>query len=121
MDRREKTEARLKRKKRIRKKVTGTALRPRLCVYKSLKNMYAQLVDDSAGRVITGVSTLTGEVKGGVTYGGNTGSAKKVGEAMARKALSLGIKEIIFDRNGFKYHGRVKALAEGAREGGLIF
>ena len=121
MDRRDKTEARLKRKKRIRKKLAGTALRPRLCVYKSLKNMYAQLVDDSTGRVITGVSTLTGEVKGAITYGGNAGSAKKVGETMARKALSLGIKEILFDRNGFKYHGRVKALAEGAREGGLIF
>jgi len=121
MQRREKTEARLKRKKRIRKKLAGTALRPRLCVYKSLKNMYAQLVDDSTGKVITGVSTLTGEVKGGITYGGNAGSAKRVGEAMARKALGLGIKEILFDRNGFKYHGRVKALAEGAREGGLIF
>ena len=121
MERSEKTEGRLRRKKRIRKKLSGTAERPRLCVYKSLRNMYAQLVDDSTGRVITGVSTLTGEVKAGVTYGGNAGSAKKVGEAMAKKALSLGIKEILFDRNGFKYHGRVRALAEGAREGGLIF
>ena len=121
MDRRVKTEARLKRKKRIRKKLAGSAERPRLCIYKSLKNMYAQLVDDSTGKVITGVSTLTGEVKGGIGYGGNAGSAKKVGEAMAKKALGMGIKEILFDRNGFKYHGRVKALAEGAREGGLIF
>ncbi|OPY69020.1 MAG: 50S ribosomal protein L18 [Syntrophorhabdaceae bacterium PtaU1.Bin034] len=121
MDRREKIEARLKRKKRIRKKISGTAERPRLCVYKSLQNMYAQLVDDAAGKVITGVSTLSTEVKADVKYGGNTAGAKKVGEAIAKKALSLGIKEILFDRNGFKYHGRVKALADGAREAGLIF
>ncbi len=121
MDRREKIAARLKRKKRIRKKISGTAERPRLCVFKSLKNMYAQIVDDATGKVVTGVSTLTGEVKGEVKYGGNAGSAKKVGETIAKKALGMGIKEVVFDRNGFKYHGRVKALAEGAREGGLIF
>jgi large subunit ribosomal protein L18 len=121
MDRKEKISARLKRKKRIRKKISGTAGRPRLCVFKSLQNMYAQIVDDGSGRVITGVSTLTAEVKSEVKYGGNAASAKKVGEAIAKKAIDLGIKEIIFDRNGFKYHGRVKALAEGAREGGLIF
>jgi large subunit ribosomal protein L18 len=121
MDRKEKIEARLKRKKRVRKKIGGTALRPRLCVYKSLKHIYAQLVDDGSGRVITGVSTLTADLKGGAGYGGNAGAAKKVGEAMAKKALALGIREILFDRNGFKYHGRIKALADGAREGGLIF
>jgi large subunit ribosomal protein L18 len=121
MDSREKIESRLRRKKRIRKKISGTAARPRLCVFKSLKNMYAQIVDDATGKVITGVSTLTGDVKGGIKYGGNVAGAKKVGETIAKKALGLGIKEIIFDRNGFKYHGRVKALAEGAREGGLIF
>jgi large subunit ribosomal protein L18 len=121
MDRKEKIEARLKRKKRIRKKVTGTAGRPRLCVFKSLKNTYVQIVDDASGKVITGVSTLSADVLGGIKYGGNAGSARKVGEAIAKKALGLGIKEIVFDRNGFKYHGRVKALADGAREGGLIF
>ena len=121
MDTREKMESRLRRKKRIRKKISGSTVKPRLCVFKSLKNMYAQIIDDSRGRVVIGVSTLTGEVKGGIKYGGNVGSAKKVGEAIAKKALDLGIKEIVFDRNGFKYHGRVKALAEGAREGGLIF
>jgi large subunit ribosomal protein L18 len=121
MDRKDKISARLKRKKRIRKKVSGTAQRPRLCVFKSLANMYAQIVDDASGKVITGVSTLTADVKGEVKYGGNAGSAKKVGTAIAKKAAGLGIKEVIFDRNGFKYHGRVKALAEGAREGGLIF
>jgi large subunit ribosomal protein L18 len=121
MDRKEKTEARLKRKKRIRKKVSGTANRPRLCIFRSLRNIYAQLVDDSTGKVITGVSTLTAEVKSDMKYGGNAESAKKIGEVIAKKALDLGIKEILFDRNGFKYHGRVKALAEGAREAGLIF
>jgi large subunit ribosomal protein L18 len=121
MDSREKLESRLRRKKRIRKKISGTAEKPRLCVFKSLKNMYAQIVDDATGKVVTGVSTLTTEVKGGIKYGGNAASAKKVGETIAKKALDLGIKEIVFDRNGFKYHGRVKALAEGAREGGLIF
>jgi large subunit ribosomal protein L18 len=121
MDRKEKIESRLRRKKRIRKKIAGTAERPRLCVFKSLKNMYAQLIDDSTGKVITGVSTLTTEVSGEIKYGGNVGSAKKVGASIAKKALDLGIKEILFDRNGFKYHGRVKALAEGAREAGLIF
>lgn len=121
MDSREKIAARLKRKKRIRKKISGTAARPRLCVFKSLKNMYAQLVDDESGKVLTGVSTLTGDLKAELKYGGNVGSAKKVGETIAKKALAMGIKEILFDRNGFKYHGRVKALADGAREGGLIF
>ncbi len=121
MDRKEKIASRLRRKKRIRKKITGTAARPRLCVFKSLKNMYAQIVDDATGKVITGVSTLSPDLKGSVTYGGNAGSAKKVGESIAKKAIDMGIKEIVFDRNGFKYHGRVKALAEGAREGGLIF
>jgi large subunit ribosomal protein L18 len=121
MERRDKIEARLKRKKRVRKKISGTAARPRLCVFKSLRHMYAQLVDDGTGKVITGVSTLSAEVKGGIKHGGNAGSAKAVGAAMAKKAQALGIKEVLFDRSGFKYHGRVKALADGAREGGLIF
>ncbi len=121
MDSKGKIAARLKRKKRIRKKISGTAARPRLCVFKSLKNMYAQLVDDESGKVLTGVSTLTADLKTELKYGGNVGSAKKVGETIAKKALTMGIKEILFDRNGFKYHGRVKALADGAREGGLIF
>jgi large subunit ribosomal protein L18 len=121
MDTKVKAEARLKRKKRIRKKISGTSERPRLCVFKSLKNMYAQLVDDHNAKVLTGVSTLTAGVKGAVKFGGNAEGAKKVGQTIAKKAVDMGIKEIIFDRNGFKYHGRVKALAEGAREGGLIF
>jgi len=121
MDRKQKIESRLKRKKRIRKKLSGSDVRPRLCVYKSLQNIYAQLVDDTAGKVLTGVSTLNSDVKGEIKYGGNIEGAKKVGDAIAKKAIGLGIKEVLFDRNGFKYHGRIKALADGAREAGLIF
>ena len=121
MDRREKIEARLRRKKRIRKKLTGSTERPRLCVYKSLKNMYAQLVDDASGKVLTGFSTLNKEVRGEIKYGGNVESAKKVGEYVGKRAVALGITHVLFDRNGFRYHGRVKALADGAREAGLIF
>jgi large subunit ribosomal protein L18 len=121
MDRREKVEARERRKKRIRKKINGTKDKPRLCVYKSLKEIYAQLVDDSADKVITGASSLSKELKAELKYGGNVSAAKKVGEYIGAKAKGLGIEQIVFDRNGFKYHGRVKALAEGAREAGLIF
>lgn len=121
MDRREKVEAREKRKRRIRKKIFGTKDKPRLCVYKSLKEIYAQLIDDSEGKVITGVSTLSKEIKSEVKYGGNVGAAKKVGEQIGKKASGLGVKHVVFDRNGFKYHGRIKALADGAREAGLLF
>jgi large subunit ribosomal protein L18 len=121
MDRKVKVEARDRRKRRIRKKIFGTKDKPRLCIYKSLKEMYAQLIDDSEGRVITGISTLTKELKTEVKYGGNVNAAKKVGEYIGKKASGLGITHVVFDRNGFKYHGRVKALADGAREAGLIF
>jgi large subunit ribosomal protein L18 len=121
MDTRAKEASRQRRKKRIRKRVSGTGERPRLCIYKSLQNIYAQLVDDGAGKVLTGASSLTAEVKGDIKYGGNKDSAKKVGEYIGKKALGMGITSVVFDRNGFKYHGRVKALADGAREAGLIF
>ena len=121
MDRKEKIEARLRRKRRIRKKLAGSTKRPRLCVYKGLKNIYAQLIDDSSGKVIMGVSTLTREIRSETKYGGNVESAKKVGSYLGKKAVTLGITEVLFDRNGFKYHGRVKALADSAREAGLIF
>lgn len=121
MDRKEKAVSRLKRKKRIRKKISGTVERPRLCVYKSLKNIYAQLIDDTSQKVLTGASSLTKELAGDIKYGGNIESAKKVGQFIGRKALDMGIQEVLFDRNGFKYHGRVKALADGAREAGLVF
>ncbi len=121
MDRKEKVQRRLRRHKRIRKKIMGTAERPRLCVYKSLKHIYAQLIDDEAQRVITGVSTLTPKIRELIKNGGNKEAAKLVGKMIAEKALSLGIKKVVFDRNGFKYHGRIKALADSAREAGLIF
>ena len=121
MNRREKVEARDKRKKRIRKKVFGTKDRPRLCIYKSLKEIYAQVINDTDGNVITGVSTLNKEIKAEVKYGGNVKAAKKVGEKIGKIASGLGIAHVVFDRNGFKYHGRIKALADGAREAGLIF
>ena len=121
MQRKEKTEARLKRKKRIRKKVEGSQDKPRLCVYKSLSHIYAQLIDDLQGKVMTGVSTLSDEIKKEIKYGGNIEAAKKVGQSVGKKAVDMGITKVVFDRNGFKYHGRVKALAEAAREAGLIF
>lgn len=121
MDRREKELRRLRRKKRIRKKVKGTKERPRLCVYKSLRHIYAQLIDDENGRVITGASSLSKEIRHEIKYGGNVEAAKKVGLLIAKKALEMGIKECVFDRNGFKYHGRIKALADMAREAGLRF
>ena len=121
MERREKEEKRLKRHRRIRKKIFGTGVRPRLCVYKSLKHIYAQLIDDESQRVITGVSTLTPGVRENIKNGGNKEAAKLVGKMIAGKALALGIKKVVFDRNGFKYHGRIKALADSAREAGLTF
>lgn len=121
MDRKEKVERRLRRHKRIRKKIFGTAERPRLCVYKSLKHIYAQLIDDESHRVITGVSTLTPSIRQLTTKGGNKEAAKLVGKAIAERALAMGIKKVVFDRNGFKYHGRIKALADSAREAGLSF
>ncbi len=121
MDRRRKVEARSRRKKRIRKKISGVATKPRLCVYKSLKEIYVQLIDDSANKVMTGASTLSKEVKADLKYGGNVEAAKKVGQYIGRKAKEMGVEHVVFDRNGFKYHGRIAAVAEGAREAGLIF
>ncbi len=117
-----KLEARLRRKKRIRKKISGTPERPRLVVFRSAKHVYAQLVDDLNQRTITGVSTLTPWVRerlDGVQ--GKVEKARIVGKAIAEKAKELGITKVVFDRAGYRYHGRVKALAEGAREGGLEF
>ena len=114
--------ARQRRKKHIRRIVTGTSDRPRLVVYRSAKHIYAQLVDDYSGQVLTGISSLSpavktelGELEGKVTVG------KAVGKAIAALAKDKGIKQVVFDRNGFLYHGRVRAVADGAREGGLEF
>ena len=110
--------ARKKRHVRVRAKISGTAARPRLCVYRSNANIYAQVIDDVAGKTIVSASSLEKDFEG---IGSNKEAAKKVGQAVARKALAAGIEEVVFDRGGYLYHGRVKELAEGAREGGLKF
>ena len=110
-----KKERRIKIKHRIRKKVNGTASRPRLSVFRSNKAIYAQVVNDLEGK------TLAAAASKGITEGNKTEVAKKVGLAIAEKCLAAGITEVVFDRNGYLYHGRVQALAEGAREGGLKF
>ena len=109
--------ARLKRHRRIRNKVVGTAQRPRLNVFRSLNNIYAQIIDDEKGVTLVSASSL--ELKG--EYGGNKEAANKVGKLVAEKAKAAGIDTVIFDRGGYIYHGRVAELAAGAREGGLEF
>lgn len=113
--------ARLKRKKRIRKNITGTGERPRLSIFRSDKHIYAQIVDDVQGVTLVTTSTLSSEYKEGEKPAGKVGAAKRVGELIARKALKKGIAKVVFDRNGFIYHGRVQALADAAREAGLDF
>ncbi|MCD5402072.1 50S ribosomal protein L18 [candidate division NPL-UPA2 bacterium] len=113
--------ARDRKHKRARKKIFGTAARPRLNVFRSPRNIYAQLVDDEAGRTTLAISSLSPELREIVRYGGNVEAAKLVGKALAEKCQEKGIKQVVFDRGGYLYHGRVKALAEGAREGGLKF
>jgi large subunit ribosomal protein L18 len=111
-----------RRRKRVRKKVVGTSQRPRLCVYKSLRHTYAQLVDDRAGRTISGVSSLSPQLRDQIQKENNkSAKSRKVGLFLAVKAKELGITKVVFDRNKYPYHGRVKSLAEGAREGGLEF
>ncbi len=113
--------ARLKRKVRVRKKIAGTADRPRLNVFRSSSHIYAQLIDDTTGVTLAAASTLQEEVRDGLKHCGNAEAAKKVGAAIAKKALAKKITAVVFDRSGFLYHGRVKALAEAARENGLSF
>lgn len=114
-------EARIRRQFRSRKKITGTADRPRLSVFRSANHIYAQLIDDVSGTTIAAASTLSPELKGMLTYGGNIESAQKVGELIAKKAKEKGVEHVVFDRGGNLYHGRVQALAESAREAGLDF
>lgn len=113
--------ARNKRKVRVRRKVRGVPERPRLCVFRSAKHIYAQIIEDTTGQTLVAASTLNGEVADGVKFTGNIEAAKAVGQALAKKALEKNVQQVVFDRNGFLYHGRVKALAEGAREAGLSF
>lgn len=105
----------------VRKKVKGTAERPRMAVYRSLQHIYAQIVDDVNGITIVAASTLDNALKGEANYGGNIEAAKAVGNLIAKKAADKGITKVVFDRGGNVYHGRIAALAEAAREGGLEF
>ena len=117
-----KTFRRLRKKKRIHKIVSGTSERPRLAVFRSARNIYAQLIDDVANRTLAGVSTLTPDLNGQVSKAkGKVDAAKLVGKAIADKAKALKVETVVFDRGGYLYHGRVKAIAEGARENGLKF
>ena len=110
-----------RRHERIRKRVSGTTERPRLCVYRSLNNVYAQIVDDTKGATLIAASTLEKDLKAEKGHKGNMEAAKKVGVLLAKKATAAGIKQVVFDRSGYRYHGSIKALAEGSREGGLEF
>lgn len=112
---------RVKRKKRIRKKIFGTEEKPRLTIYKSLNYIYAQIINDEVGKTLVAASTLTKDVKGSLKNYGNVTAAKKVGEILAKKAIDKGIKIVTFDRNGYLFHGSVKALADTARDKGLKF
>ena len=114
----DKNKTRQKRHLRVRNRVAGTAERPRLNVFRSLAHIYAQVIDDDKGMTLAAASSLDKEFKG---KGGNIAAAKAVGAAIAKKALEKGISEVVFDRGGYIYHGRVAALAEAAREGGLKF
>jgi len=116
-----KNERRLRRHRRIRKKVFGTPERPRLCVFRSNKHIYAQVIDDTIGHTLVSASTLDPELREKLQKTWNKEAAREVGKLIARRALEKGIKKVVFDRGGYKYHGRVKELAEGAREGGLVF
>ena len=111
--------ARKRRHVRVRKKVSGTAERPRLCVFRSLNHIYAQVIDDTSGRTLASASTLDPDIRAQVNGKTKTTKAELVGGMLARRALEKGIGAVVFDRGGYKYHGRVKAVAEAAREAGL--
>lgn len=121
MDTEKKRLARQRRHARTRARVAGTATRPRLCVFRSLNHMYAQVIDDSNGHTLVAASTLDPELKAELNGKTKTDKAGLVGSLIARRALDKGIKEAVFDRGGYKYHGRVKAVAEAARQQGLKF
>jgi large subunit ribosomal protein L18 len=116
-----KLEGRDRRKARIRKKISGSGERPRLTVFRSARHIYAQVVDDSGGGTLAAASTLSSDLKGTLESDDKTGAAKKVGALIAKMCLERKVGKVVFDRNGFLYHGRVKALAEAAREAGLDF
>jgi len=109
------------RHRRVRQKVTGTISRPRLCVFRSLNHIHAQIIDDSMGQTLVSMSTLDSQVRGKTNGMGKSKKAEIVGTSLAERALDKGIKKVVFDRGGYKYHGRIKALAEAARKAGLEF
>lgn|SRR5690554_4379971 len=113
--------ARDRRHLRLRKKIKGTAERPRLSVYRSLHHIHAQIIDDTVGHTLVAASTVEPELKGKLANGGNKDAAKEVGLLIAKRAKEKGITSVVYDRGGYIYHGRIAALAEGAREGGLEF
>ncbi len=113
--------SRKRRHRRVRRKITGIPERPRLNVFRSSKHIYAQVIDDQSGTTLAAASSLDPELRSELSHGGNREAAHKVGALLARKAIDRGIKDVVFDRGGYLYHGRIKELAEGAREGGLNF
>jgi len=113
--------ARLKRKMRVRKKINGSSERPRLCVFRSSKHIYAQIIDDIKGSTLVAASTLAPEYKQMEAAKGKIGNAQRVGALLAQRAKAKGISKVVFDRNGYIYHGRIRALADAAREAGLDF
>lgn len=110
-----------RRKLRVRNNLRGTAERPRLAVFRSHKHVYCQLIDDAVGKTLASASTRDKDIRGQLGYGGNRTAAETIGKKIAEKALAIGITKVCFDRGSYKYHGRVAALAAGAREGGLAF
>jgi len=121
MNRRDSKAIRKIRHRRVRQKVTGTISRPRLCIFRSLNHIHAQLIDDSVGQTLVSMSTLDAQVRSKADGMVKTKEAEIVGTLIGEKALNKGIKQVVFDRGGYKYHGRVKALAEAARKAGLEF
>lgn len=121
ISKKDKNQDRVIRHARVRKKISGTAERPRLCVYRSANHIYAQVIDDVKGNTLCSASTMSKDVAAQIAQATKTEASKIVGAAVAKKALDLGIKQVVFDRGGYIYTGRVQALADGAREAGLEF
>ena len=117
----ERREARQKRQVRVRRKVQGSQERPRLCVFRSARHIYAQIIEDTTGTTLVSVSTVSKDLSGELKVRGNVEAAKLIGKKIAERALAKNITQVVFDRNGFLYHGRIKALADAAREAGLSF
>ena len=113
--------ARIKRHKRVRKNISGSSERPRLCIFRSLKHIYAQVIDDSKGITLVSLSTLNPEIKRKEKYQGNIKAAEMLGSLLAKKLEEKGIKKVVFDRGGYLYHGRAKAVAESTRKGKIVF